>query len=71
MWPVHWKMLGKINTSIEYFNKKLNNKSISFNYDMQRKTEFFACFVVSELKKNFTGKLIHLSLRRYNEKPPR
>ena len=51
MWPVHWKMLGKINTSIEYFNKKLNNKSISFNYDMQRKTEFFACFVVSELKK--------------------
>ena len=51
MRPVHWKMLGKINTSIEYFNKKLNNKSISFNYDMQRKTEFFACFVVSELKK--------------------
>ncbi len=51
MRPVHWKMLGKINTTIEYFNKKLNNKSISFNYDMQRKTEFFACFVVSELKK--------------------
>ncbi len=70
MWPVHWKMLGKINTSIKYFNKKLNNKSISFNDEMQRKTEFFACFVVSELKK-FTGKLIHLSLRRYNEKPPR
>jgi len=64
--PVHWKMPDKINISVAYFNKKLNNKSVSF-VKMQRKIEFFACFVVSDLTKVFTGKLIHLSLRRYHE----